>query len=843
MATMAPHDHVRTPLSPGQPVAHWQFGATQVSRYDVADQPMQGEMDPFFFLTRHKNFIPHEYPCRKQFASEHRGQRPEVRGAFAAERWWLPFGSPRLDISGFWFRPSRIANWARTFIAAKAAGEATLRLGTCGGAVLWVNGREAGWLAPYMRNLEEKAEFTVTLSAGLNEILVFFDDLAERDTRFFIALEYVAGPAAQVALPVPVAAEIAAAFEAALTGAHFDRTAYLGGDVSIRLTAPLPVAAEVHVEIEGEPLAGEHNSVSLRLEAGALDIPLGSSDAMPAGFRHFTVRLTCNGFVAERALGVEIVHAGRQGEAPPGLGDRISEALDEVAAHADSTMVRALARLATGRGGAETDAILAARLGAIEDCHDCADFDLVPLLWARFRLGGAIDPDLVGRIDRAILGYRYWLDEPGNDVQWYFSENHALLFHTSAYLAGHFLPGEHFTRSGRRGDEQSSIGAARVRAWLDHFERWEMAEFNSAPYFPVDLNGLVTLSCLAPDADIARRAGAAVVRLLTIVAHSAHHGMITAAQGRSYEHTLNAGRSLELSGIARLVWGRGWYGRHVHALPQLALALRDHGLEVPQSLAGLASLNGGDALEWRFAQGENRFAALYHYKTADYAVGSAAHYRWGQWGYQETLLNLRLGTRPEATVWINHPGETIQFGFGRPSYWGGCGTIGRVQHYRGLAVLEFEVGDEQPEFTHAWFPRDMFDKSRVEGRLALARSGKGRLLIKGSADFILVADGPTSGSELRLAGRSTRWILRLAGAGDVGDLDGVAARFAGLEAMKDTAGTIVINDPEYGRVEFGVDGRIAAEGRILDPAEWTIAGTLERFVDRGARTEARRATG
>ena len=56
-------------------------------------------------------------------------------------------------------------------------------------------------------------------------------------------------------------------------------------------------------------------------------------------------------------------------------------------------------------------------------------------------------------------------------------------------------------------------------------------------------------------------------------------GMLTAAQGRSYEHTLCAGRSLELSGIARMLWGSGNLGRRFHALPQLALCLRDHGLE------------------------------------------------------------------------------------------------------------------------------------------------------------------------------------------------------------------------------------------------------------------------
>ena len=150
------------------------------------------------------------------------------------------------------------------------------------------------------------------------------------------------------------------------------------------------------------------------------------------------------------------------------------------------------------------------------------------------------------------------MDEPGNDVQWYFSENHALLFHTAAYLAGALLPDAKFVRSGRSGTEQSRVGLARVRAWLDHFEKWEMAEFNSAPYFPIDLKGLTALCRLVTRRGRARTRGqgdraadAKSSRARPTTAWS------PAAQGRSYEHTLAAARSLELSGVARMLWGKG----------------------------------------------------------------------------------------------------------------------------------------------------------------------------------------------------------------------------------------------------------------------------------------------
>lgn len=831
VARMEADTALRRPLAAGSPIVYWLLGATAEARYDVADRPMHGEMDPFFFLTKHKNFIPHEYPCRTEFAAERRGRRPRVEGAFASVRTWLPFASPRVDLSGFWFRPTALGTWAKTKIAAAGAGAARLRLRTCGGAVLFVNGSEIGWMAPYSRNLEAAQEFEAALVAGANEIAIFFDDLAERDARYFFQLDYLDGPAVEHALPAGIDGAVAATMEDALDAMRFERHAYAAGEVALVTDAPLPVSVDASIAIEGDFMSIEKpTTFALRLAAGERRIVVADTLDLPADFRHFTVTLGHGGFTASRVYGVEICHADRQDSAPASLDDRIAEALDEVSLHAESDTVRALARLATGRGGAETDAMILGALPAIEDCHDCADFILVPLLWCRQAYADAIDPAVRARIDAAVLGYRYWMDEPGNDVQWYFSENHALLFHTAAYLAGRMLPQARFTRSGRTGAEQSGVGLERVRAWLDHFEQWEMAEFNSAPYFPIDLKGLTSLFALAPDADVRERAGRAILRLLEIVARSAQHGVLTGAQGRSYEHTLRAARSLELSGIARMLWGRGNYGMRFHALPQLALCLRDHGLHVPAELHGIASFERDGGQEWIFAQGQDRIAKLYHYKTRDFSLGTAAHYRWNEWGYQETVLHLRLGDHPDAQIWINHPGETIHSGYGRPSYWGGSGTLPRVHQYRALAIAVFDCAGEQPDFTHAWFPRAAFDEVRVDSRLAFARRGRGVAMLAADRPFEAVTRGPTAGNELRVPGRKAAWVVRLGS----GTLDALADAFSKIAVRFETGGLIAVADPDYGEVRFHPDGRVEAEGRVLDPADWTVAGTATMLPERPA---------
>ena len=76
---------------------------------------MPGEMDPAFFLTARQELHPARIslPHRASPPSTAAGG-PDVRGTSRRIRDWLPFGAPALDLSGFWFRPTRLAAWAET---------------------------------------------------------------------------------------------------------------------------------------------------------------------------------------------------------------------------------------------------------------------------------------------------------------------------------------------------------------------------------------------------------------------------------------------------------------------------------------------------------------------------------------------------------------------------------------------------------------------------------------------------------------------------------------------------------------------------------------------------------
>ena len=196
--------HMKKDLTPGAAIRYWQLGAIAEDRFDVPDTPMKGEMDPFFFLTQHKNFIPHEYPCRTIFADRYRDKRPDVRGSFDAVRWWLPFGSPRVDLSGLLVPPDTIGHLGAHVCCRgrrRNRDDPSGHLRRRGPLVEWHRNRLD---SPLWAQSRGKSEFALPLKAGLNEITIFFDDLAERDARYFFQLDYLEGPRASVAVPVPI---------------------------------------------------------------------------------------------------------------------------------------------------------------------------------------------------------------------------------------------------------------------------------------------------------------------------------------------------------------------------------------------------------------------------------------------------------------------------------------------------------------------------------------------------------------------------------------------------------------------------------------------------------------
>ena len=160
-----------------------------------------------------------------------------------------------------------------------------------------------------------------------------------------------------------------------------------------------------------------------------------------------------------------------------------------------------LTRLKLGKADEQAQALLVRLLQRVSAREEGSSSALISLLWLWHDYHGDIFvPVLWRRVRSAILGYRYWFDELGNDVMWFTSANNALSFHTAQYLAGQMFRDERFTASGRLGREQQALAAQRLAYWSVNVTPQDGA----AP-------SLFALSQLADDAGLRARAQ----RLLT----------------------------------------------------------------------------------------------------------------------------------------------------------------------------------------------------------------------------------------------------------------------------------------------------------------------------------------
>ncbi|MCK9602708.1 MAG: hypothetical protein M0R06_26910, partial [Sphaerochaeta sp.] len=94
----------------------------------------------------------------------------------------FPFNDPVLSLSGFYPNPTWISATAITFLDAMKPMDLGCELSVCGGARIWVNQQLIATFTPHVRNQMQQKHITLPLRQGENEVVVFWDEFAERDS-------------------------------------------------------------------------------------------------------------------------------------------------------------------------------------------------------------------------------------------------------------------------------------------------------------------------------------------------------------------------------------------------------------------------------------------------------------------------------------------------------------------------------------------------------------------------------------------------------------------------------------------------------------------------------------
>jgi len=172
----------------------------------------------------------------------------------------------------------------------------------------------------------------------------------------------------------------------------------------------------------------------------------------------------------------------------------------------------------------------------VDGRYDTADFKLQTTTRLLYEYTDEIPQVYIDDIKDSVLGFKYWMDQEGEDSMCYWSENHQLLFSTSEYLLGHYYQNEVFTNEGITGLEHRAMGKERVLSWLEQRWLYGFTEFYSNTYYVEDIAPLANLIDFAPDEEVQIKAKIILDLLLYDLASQSYKGTFTTVSGRMYEN-------------------------------------------------------------------------------------------------------------------------------------------------------------------------------------------------------------------------------------------------------------------------------------------------------------------
>ncbi len=760
-----------------------------------------------------KGFAIHENPCRKEFIAKRKEEIPPyldlcgtgdgvsvtIFGQTKPAKLYFPFDNTGVDASGFYYQPTYLRMYGYVELWAVEGGNADFELETCGGLTLWVNNKLITDFTPFTRNLVKKTVISIPLKQGPNKVIVCLDDLAERDTDYYFRMKRLGEARLKLLLPVPGEADktVLMQMERMLHEISFDKEAYISERIKMNITNPFESCLDLDVIVTpGEFIEKMQESWKMiktkhyRMEPGQKGLELFETDEMPPGYYYFTACLNYNQITIKRKIGNQLVRKDFLHHHEEQTEDRKRCALETIIQFAPENTYKAAALFQADREYQRAEKIIMEELEGVRNRKDCSDFHFIMMLYIYCTFQNQISKRLKEALEEAMVNYRYWIDEPGDDVMWFFSENHALLFHCCQYLAGSFLPDRIFTNSGKTGTEVKARGEELLHQWFHEFFREFVTEWNSNAYIPVDVLGIGTLYNLTDqESTLHKKAEKALDMIFYSLAVNAHKGAVMTSFGRTYEKEMKGNYNAGTTSLLYAAYNAGYLNRA--CIGYISLVLGDY--EAPEEYRHYAVLKEDQELIFQNTQGFEGHVNLYLYKNSRALLSTAVGYKAFRKGYQEHIMQAAIDEVAQA--FINHPGESFPYGNGRPNFWAGNGMLPLGVQYRDTGILRYHIEEgERIDYTHAYIPISAFSRYRgEEGVLVLEKDGA-YVAVKAQNGLIMQEEGPNRFREFISRGRDNVWVVRVGNISEYGSLNGVFEAFKKIKIQLNGDGALVVDD-------------------------------------------------
>ena len=440
---------------------------------------------------------------------------------------------------------------------------------------------------------------------------------------------------------------------------------------------------------------------------------------------------------------------------------------------------------------------------------DCADFVIQAILRLMFweRDERHLSPEINALMKDTILGFKYWIDEPGDTVMYMGSENHRLLFHVAEWMAGFLFPTDEFTNSRQNGLFHYHKGFTYITEWLRQRGRFGFDEWHSNSYFPICIAPLLNVydfATIEGQYKLRQMVSAGLDEMFFNLASDSYQGIWGTTHGRSYGIYVKYPDFEGTSALCWLLFGNGSLTHGTSGMANVCLGTSTY--KPPKIIIDMAT-DSTSVIESKERHGilrtSLRHADFVVYRTPDYMLSGLQDHRKGEFESSSHAAQVTLGNK--ANIFWSCP-HTCGEGSGlRPDYWSGSSVMPRVVQHKNVMSLTFRLND----FTwmsHAWFPQERFDEVRFAGNWVFVRVKTGYVGIY-SQNGIQVGDyGQYAERELQCWAQENTWLVECGREADWKSFD---AFVKALSAARVTAhnGVVTYESPSVGRFVTGWDAK------------------------------------
>lgn len=413
-----------------------------------------------------------------------------------------------------------------------------------------------------------------------------------------------------------------------------------------------------------------------------------------------------------------------------------------------------------------------------------------------------------------VLGFKYWVDEPGDTVMYMGSENHRLLFHVAEWMAGQLFPLEEFTNSLQRGLYHATKGRMYITEWLRQRGRFGFDEWHSNSYYPISIAPVVNVYdfAIGEDHKLRQMAGAVLDYMFFNLAADSLNGVLGTTHGRSYGIYVKYPDFEGTSATNWLLYGLGSLTKGTSGMAPVTIASSQYRL--PKILADIATDHEA-VIEAKERQGilqtSEKHADFIVYRTPDYLISGLQDHRKGEY---ESSTHVAQVTLDRKTVIFWSCPHTSGEGSGlRPDYWSGHTTLPRVIQHKNVMSLTWRLS-EFAWMTHCFFERENFDEVRFAGNWVFVRVGKGYVGIYSQHGMELGQEGRYAGRELICTAAENTWLVECGREADWGSFDAFVHALQQAEITVQD-GVITYESPSIGRFVTGWDVKPTVNGEAI----------------------------